>query len=211
MQLIKAMSCTSDSSAQKQRVLVLSYIGLRLRDCCSLFNRINISESDIDKLTKNALEYFCANSLFLNTQVTPTIWTIGHVLPVHTKHMYEVYGQGLLTVSMEGREAKHIALQLLGNNTTYQNRWQEIFRHEFIMLIWLPEHGHELCSNTLIQVIISHIRALNDPLYCYCGLEKASSDHEHCSFCSDNFVALIDKSVKLGKIVTGLHYLSKLL
>ena len=47
------------------------------------------------------------------------------------------YGQGLLTVSMEGREVKHIALQHLG-----------IFRHEFIMLIQLPEHGHEPCSNT---------------------------------------------------------------
>ena len=67
VQLIKAMSCTSDSSSQKQRVLVLSYIGLRLRDCCSIFNRLNINESDIDKLTKTALEYFRANSLFLNT------------------------------------------------------------------------------------------------------------------------------------------------
>ena len=117
MQLIKAMSCTSDSSAQKQHVLVLSYIGLRLRDCCSIFNRLNINESDIDKLLL-LTEHFHANYLILNTQVTPTIWTIGHVLPVHTKYMYEVYGQGLLTVSMEGREAKHIALQRLGNNTT---------------------------------------------------------------------------------------------
>ena len=99
--------------------------------------RLNINESDIDKLTKTALEYFHANSLFLNTRVTPTIWTIGHVLPVHTKYIYEVYGQGLLTVSMKGREAKHIAFQRLDNNTTYQNHWQEIFRHEFIMPIWL--------------------------------------------------------------------------
>ena len=176
------MSCTSDSSAQKQRVLVLSYIGLRLRDCCSIFNRLNINESDIDKLTKTALEYFCANSLFLNTQVTPTIWTIGHVLPVHTKYMYEAHGQGLLTVSMEGREAKHIALQHLGNNTSYQNCWQEIFRHEFIMLIWLPEHGHKPCSNTPYTSNYIPHRALTDPVYCYCVLEKASSDHEHCSF-----------------------------
>ena len=47
---------------------------------------------------------------------------------------------------MEGREAKHVALKRLSVNTTYQNRWQEIFRHEFIMLIWLPEQGHEPCS-----------------------------------------------------------------
>ena len=64
MQLIKAMSCTSDSSAQKQHVLVLSYIGLRLRDCCSIFNRLNINESDIDKLLL-LTEHFHANYLIL--------------------------------------------------------------------------------------------------------------------------------------------------
>ena len=108
MWLINAISDVSESQAEEQGVLVLSYIGLRLRNACS-----NINESDIAKLSKAALQYFCANSLFLSTQVTPTIWTIDHVVSVHTKYMYDVCEQGLLTASMEGREAKHIALQQL--------------------------------------------------------------------------------------------------
>ena len=56
--------------------------------------------------------------------------------------------KGLLTVTMEGREAKHTALQKLSRNTTYQQRWYEIFRHESIMLIWLPEQNHDPCSYT---------------------------------------------------------------
>ena len=31
---------------------------------------------------------------------------------------------------MDGREAKHIALQKLSANTTYQNRWDEILSHD---------------------------------------------------------------------------------
>ena len=204
MLLIKAMSSTSDLKAQKFRILVLAYIGLRLRDCCSLFNRFDIEEADITKLTKLAREYFRANSLFLNSQVTPTVWTIGHIVPVHTKYMYEVYGQGLLTVSMEGREAKHIALQRLSANNTFQRRWVEIFRHEFIMLVWLPEHGHEPCSNTLVTKKCIPDRALNDPNFCYCGLEKLSYTDQYCGFCSDNLTLLIDRSVQTAKIVPGI-------
>ncbi|XP_028404832.1 uncharacterized protein LOC114527403 [Dendronephthya gigantea] len=204
MRLIKAMSDSSDSRAQQQNVLVLAYIGLRLRDACSLFNRFIINETNISDLSKAALEYFRANSLFVPTQVTPTIWTIGHVVPVHTKYMYDTYCQGLLTVSMEGREAKHIALQRLSANTTYQNRWSEIFRHEYIMLVWLPEHGHEPCSNTPGKDNYIPERAVNDPKYCYCGLEKVSSDDEKCTFCGHNVTALIDKSVQKAEIVTEL-------
>ena len=64
---------------------------------------------------------------------------MGHVLPIHARYVYDTYGQGLMTVTMEGREAKYIALHRLSVNTTYQQRWQEKFRHEFIMLVWLPE------------------------------------------------------------------------
>ncbi len=164
MWLINAISDVIELQAEEQSVLVLSYIGLRLRDACS-----NINESDIAKLSKAALEYFRVNSLFLSTQVTPpTIWTIHHVVSVHTKYMYDVCEQGLLTVSMKGREAKHIALQQLSMNTSYQKCWIEIFGHEFIMLVWLPEHGHEPCSNTPGKDKYIPERFLNDPVYCYC-------------------------------------------
>jgi len=69
-------------------------------------------------------------------------------VPAHARQVYDKYGQVFLTVTMEGREAKHIALQKLSVNTTYQHRWAEIFKHEFIMLIWFPEQYHEPCYYT---------------------------------------------------------------
>ena len=204
MRLIKVLSREGDCKKQRQTVLTLVYIGIRLRDCCSIFNRFEVQETDLSKLKSLAEEYYRANAMFLPSAVNPTVWTIGHVLPVHAMQVYNIYKQGLLTVTMEEREAKHIALQRLSVNTTYQQRWQEIFRHEFVMLIWLPEQGYEPCSYAPSKSVYISPRVFNDSSYCYCGLQKADPTDTSCYFCSDNIFSLIHKSVKQGKILPGI-------
>ena len=135
MRLIKWLRCEKDSSKERQTVLALAYLGVRLRDCVSLFSRFEITSDHIDQLSIACLEYFKVNSLLLPSSVNPTVWTLGHIVPAHCRQVLEKYGQGLGLVTMEGREAKHIFLKKLGENTTYQNRWVEIFRHEYVMLI----------------------------------------------------------------------------
>ena len=143
--------------------------------------------------------------MFLPSAVNPTVWTIGHVLPEHAEQVYSIYKQGLLTVTMEGREAKHIALQRLSVNTTYQQRWQEIFRHEFVMLIWLPEQGYEPCSYAPSKSVYIPPLVFDDSSNCYCGLQKADPTDTSCYFCSDNIFSLIHASVKQGKILPGIY------
>lgn len=204
MRLIKYLRCENDTQKQKQTVLALAYIGRRLRDCCSIFNRIDIDSTQLDKLKKDASEYFCANKLFLPYPINPTIWTLGKVLPVHAKDVYDKYKQGLLTVTMEGREAKHIALHRLSLNSSYSRRWLDIFRHEFIMLIWLQEQGHDAIRYTESKDIYIPQRVFNDNQYCYCGLEKANPEDESCCFCSDRLMTLIHESVINRKYMPGL-------
>ena len=108
------------------------------------------------------------------------------MVPLHAKQVYEKYKQGLLTVTMEGKESKHLVLLRLKANTTYQNRWKEIFRHEYIMLIWLPSQSHKPCPHSESKCVYIPPWVLNDNKYCYCGLEK--TDCEACSLCSDNEV-----------------------
>lgn len=83
MRLIKVLSREGDSKKQRQTVLTLVYVGIRLRDCCLIFNRFEVQETDLTKLKSLAEECYRANAMFLPTAVNPTIWTIGHVLPVH--------------------------------------------------------------------------------------------------------------------------------
>lgn len=193
-----------DSQKQRQTVLALAFVGLRLRDLCSIINRIEVEETHLEQLQSLAQEYYHANALLLPTSVNPTIWTIGHVVPTHARHVYNKYREGLFTVTMEGREAKHIALQKLSANTTYQCHWAEIFRHEFIMLVSLPEQHHEPCSYTPSKDVYIPQRVFNDSSYCYCGLHKADPADQSCCFCSDHLIKLIHESVKQGKIVAEL-------
>lgn len=204
MLLIKRLSHENDSQAERQRVIVFAFLGLRLRDAVSLFNRFDTTEEQLSQLTKTAVEYFRVNALFVVTSVNPTVWTLGHVVPVHARQVFEKYGQGLATVTMEGREAKHIFLKRLSENTSYQRRWVDIFRHEFIMMVWLPEQGFIPSENKAQNAAYIPSRVFDDPAYCYCGLQKACSTDEKCTFCSDPVMRLIEKSVQEGKIAPGL-------
>jgi len=204
MRLIKHLSKEEDSQKQKQTVLALAYIGLRLRECCSIFNRLDVEPKDLDRLEEVARQYLYANRLFLPYTVNPTMWTLGHVLPTHARQVYETYQQGLLTVTMEGREAKHIALHRLSLNSSHNKRWQDIFRHEFIMLIWLQEQGHDNINHRESKAVYIPERCVNDDSYCYCGLEKADPTDKNCCFCGDELMSLIHESVKDRKYKKGL-------
>ena len=129
MWLVKWLSSEKDSKRQRQTVLIYAYVGLKLRDCVSIFNRFDITAEQLGQLAVVAREYFRANALFLPSSVNPTVWAIGHIIPSHAQDVHRKYKQGLGTVTMEGREAKHIALKKLSENTTFQRQWPEIFKH----------------------------------------------------------------------------------
>lgn len=112
MRLIRWPSGENDSEHQRTTLLVLAYLGLRLRDCVSLFSRFEIFSRTAHSIKCCCLlEYYRVNALFLSSSVNPTVWTIAHIIPAHTKDVHEKYGQGLGIVTMEGREAEHIALK----------------------------------------------------------------------------------------------------
>lgn len=203
MRLIKWLSSENDSHQQRKTVLIFAYLGLRLRDCVSLFSRFDITVDQLTELSISARDYYRVNALFLPTSVNPTVWTIGHIIPAHTKELHEKYGQGLGIVTMEGREAKHIALKKLSENTFYKRRWYEIFKHEFVMLVWLPEQGFNLSTYKHTAVYIPD-RVFSDPRFCYCNLEKASPTDEKCTFCGDPIMKFIQQSVEQGKVLPQL-------
>ena len=139
------------------------FLNVRLRDCVSLFNRFDITLDQISQLSVACCEYFNVNAMFMQTSVNPTVWTLGHMVPVHCSQVFEKYGRGLGMVTMEARKAKHIFLKKLSENTTYQNRWLEIFRQEFIMLIWLPQQGYQQPGTKCQNVAYIPQRVFNDP------------------------------------------------
>ena len=183
-------------------VHVLAYICVCLRDCVSHFTRVSISDDDITKVKQLCSYYFKAHVIFLN--VNPTVWTIGHVVPHHISDMKTKYGMGLGLNSMEGREAKHVFIAKYSQNTLYQYRWQQIFRHEYITLIWLRQRGYNSAtpanSPTPVNDNSTCIpkKVLTDENICYCGLSKLASSSK-CKFCSHPLRQAIENSVLQGK------------
>ena len=69
---------------------ILAYICLCLRDCVSIFTRIDISNNQVTQIKQLCTDYFRAHCLFLH--VNPTVWTLGNVIPTHIEDMKAKYG-----------------------------------------------------------------------------------------------------------------------
>ena len=91
-----------DTKADGQAILVFAYLGQRLLDSVSFINRFDINEEQLAQLTLATQEYLRVNAMFLSTSVNPTVWTLGHVVPVHAQQVFAQYNKGLALVSMEG-------------------------------------------------------------------------------------------------------------
>ena len=109
---------------------VLAYTCLTLRNCVSLFSRVEISDEQLADLEKHCRTYFLLHCLFFTHH--PSSWTLGNVVPVHTKQMKEKYGLGPSLNSMEGREAEHISISRYCRNTNYKSRWEQVFLHAYV-------------------------------------------------------------------------------
>lgn len=200
MKFISCVEPNAESGRQKTIFQVLAYICLLLRDCVSLFSRINISNHEISKLTGLCRDYFRANALFFT--VNPTVWTIGNIVPSHTQCIKEKYDLGIGINSMEGREAKHVFIAKYSKNTNFVSRWEQIFQHEFVCLRGFNlsnVRSDHSCTNSYIP---KEVRVGN-LAYCYCGLQKACTSDAKCRFCSDKLRNLIESSVSLGKILVS--------
>lgn len=176
----------------------IAFICLCLRDCVSLFSRVEkLTEEQVSSLDTLCRKYFRANVLFF--KVNPTIWTIGHIVPAHAKDMIRKYDHGLGLNSMEGREAKHIFISKYSNNTLPKLRWQQIFMHEYISLIWLRERGFNIAKPTNSSGQRYIPKWIDEPGYCYCGMAKAPSVAS-CFYCSHPLRARIEVSVEEGRL-----------
>ena len=182
MFIIVSIKQPHDSPKQTFSLHVFVYMSVQLRQIVSMFCRVvNISQENIAELRQSFTNFFRCNCLF--STVSPTIWTVGHIIPAHACDVFQKYNLGLNLVSMEGREAKH------------HLRWMQIFQHEFVHLIWLRERGYG--SEEISWSKQSYIpQRVTNGEACFCGFDKGTEE-ETCCYCSHSFRAQVEKSVHL--------------
>lgn len=203
MLIIDSLRQHCDCEKQTLSLHVFAYISLQLRQAVSIFCRVvNITLENVHQLKQYCSNFFRACCLF-TPSISPTFWNIGHIIPVHALDVFRKYQLGLNVVSMEGRESKHMAIGRYSQNTNFSGRWEQIFRYEFVQLVWLRERGYYAMDN--IEYKQTYIPArVTKGESCFCGFEL-SPQQQKCSYCSHGYRAQIEESVKLGKISPGLE------
>ena len=93
----------------------------------------------------------------------------------------------------------HAFIFKYSKNTMFYSRWQQIFLHEFVSLVWLREKGYNCCNanSSTLSYIPKQVNN-SDPAVCYCGFEKDVSD-EKCRFCPSDLRTRIEASVQKGE------------
>ena len=205
MCIVQSLKTDADQVSHTFQLHVFAYTGINLRDSVSLFSRVIISSEQTQNLCEVCSNFFRATALFLSC--TPTSWTIGHVVPVHAKQLQESLGMGLGVNSMEGREAKHIALAKFTRNTQFSNRWVQVFKHEYISLFWLRENG---CDETVYKETpgVYIPKRCGTAQFCHCGLPKEAAAGK-CDFCSDQLQRIVSDCVIQRKITNEAKALLK--
>ncbi len=180
-----------------QIVHIHACLCLSLRNAVSLFSRVNISDEEVSELKTHCRNFYRGYCLYFN--VNPTVWSLGNVVPLHTQEMKTKYGLGLGLNSMEGREAKHIAIAKYCANTAYLYRWEQVFRHEYISLIWLRQQGYNAKVKTATSS--SYVpKRTKTPEFCNCGFNKLVSDNI-CRFCSHELRRRIKESIENCQVI----------
>lgn len=84
-----------ESAAKSQQTVLLvhihAYLCLCLRDAVSLFSRVNITDEQVCNLKSLCTDIYRGYCLYLSN-VNPTIWSLGNLVPQHTEEMKAKYG-----------------------------------------------------------------------------------------------------------------------
>lgn len=108
------------------KLICIVFIAIKLRDCASRFSMYHITPTVVQELQQMSHDYFTAVVLFTD-KVSCTVWSIGHLVPVHTQWMFDKYGTGLGINTMQGREAKHVQIASYAKNSLFKDRWHQVF------------------------------------------------------------------------------------
>ena len=203
MHLVTAIRGESTDVKLLVKLLNIIFIALRLKKATSLFSMYHFSEEKLERLFLVTSEYWTALTLF-GYSPSPSEWSIGKVVVVHAKWMFEKYKVGLGINTMQGREAKHVHIATYSRHSHVRNRWLMIFRHDYNRNIWLPLQEPSLLVYHRKEKSVVPEGVDDSNLYCKCGFVESIS-RDKWFYCNHKIMLEIARSVAGYKITKMLH------
>ena len=188
--LIKMILVNISNIQVKKHLHQLHYQSIQLREVLSYSVRIEeFNEQLLSDMKLRAKLLFKSCCLF-EQRISPSLWTLCNAAPYHAGDCLEQYGLGLGCNTMEGREQKHQRIAKYAQNTTFQNRWPLTFRHEFLQLVYLREHGFD--RKKYLKKKVSYIPGRDENCCSKCCLELFNGK---CSLCDSEIMTEIELSL----------------
>ena len=183
--LIKLVFDSMDSDKCRVTLLQIHYKSILLRKVISYALRINsFTEEILEELTTDCSLLFQACCTF-DMAITPSMWVLCNIVPFSAKQTLHEYGLGLGCNTMEGREQKHQCLAKYSRNTTFQNRWPNIFRHEHNILVYIRLNGFD--RNNYVQRKRSYIPEPSPTTCSKCGFHLSAGE-SLCGLCGHSLM-----------------------
>ena len=139
----------------------------------------DIDNNELNEMFVSGRRFFVCCSLY-NVSVSPSLWCFSVVASHHAKHLFYKFSYCLGISKMERTEQKHQQITKYSKNTTYQDGWANIFRHEYMHLIYLRETIFDL--KTCWQSKITYIPKQKVGLW-ECSLPSIDL---HCEVCDSD-------------------------
>lgn len=188
--LVDALEILDESPAEKIKRQALGKAGQHLRNAGTLFNKIDTDLIEIGQLQQNLTIYFNLLSLFFNSSVNVTVWTMAYAIPYHAVLLYNQYSIGYGIISLQAKESKHscikhdLKLTNRSRSTGSVGKWWQVMRANYVRAFYLPEH------NPMPSMYVSHYESrmpsqVCNPLHCECGRKKPDLGEQLCRFCED--------------------------
>ena len=135
----------------------------------------------MNKTAENLFKMCCV----FDSKVSPNLWTVCNVSPVHAEISLNSYRFGIGCNTMEGREQKNQIIPKYSENTTPQNRLSMIFRHEYLHLNYLRLNGHDDIKH--LKKTTSYIPKDDAVLSCEIRSTNIDSGNK-CLLCDDTLM-----------------------
>ena len=132
------------NKTKKVFLMQVFYDSIHLLKLIPIFIQIDdISNNKLSKMFVSGRRLFVCCSLH-DASLSPNWCFFSIVVPHQEKHLFHKFGFDLGINTMKGREKKHQQITEYSKYTTYQNRWADNFRHEYMQVIYLRENDFDL-------------------------------------------------------------------
>lgn len=118
--------------------------------------------------------------------------------PYHSSSLFSAFRVGLGVNTMQGKEAKYQKLATYAEFSLPKDRWEKVFLHEHMSLIWLRQQNPHLVKYSKSKLQYIPKRCCTREI-CFCGLPK-QQDETGLKYCQSPLMAEISACVAARKI-----------